>query len=67
MNAIPSYPDSCPVSLNLRSGLHELLHTLPDGVSEFTFANLYLFREKHQYRLAMLPDNLIVITGGGNS
>ena len=63
LTAIPSYPDSCPLSLDLRRELHDRLRKLPEGVSEFTFANLYLFRDKHRYRVTMLPDNLIVITG----
>ena len=63
MHTIPPYPDSCLVSLDLRAGLHEMFRALPEGVSEFSFANLYLFRDKHQYRLTMLPDNRIAIVG----
>jgi hypothetical protein len=32
----------------------ELFHT-PDGVSEFSFANLYLFRSRYQYRVSRIP------------
>jgi len=63
MNDIPQYPDTCPLTLDLRPELHELLRLLPDGVSEFTFANLYLFRERHNYRLSRLPGGLFVISG----
>jgi hypothetical protein len=60
---IPEYPNSAEFSLALRPLLHPLFQQLPDGISEFTFANLYLFRESHHYRVARLPDGLIVIIG----
>jgi len=63
MPTVPHYPDTCALSLDLRTTLHERLSKLPEGLSEFTFANLYLFRQKHQYKLSMLPDNLPVISG----
>ena len=60
---IPSYPQSTEFSLALRPRLHPLFQQLPDGISEFTFANLYLFRKAHHYRLATLPDGNMVIIG----
>lgn len=63
MNEIPRYPESCPLTIDLRPDLHELLRKLFDGVSEFTFANLYLFRDKHNYRLTLLPENIICLLG----
>jgi hypothetical protein len=63
MNAIPAYPLACTLTLDLRPMLHERFRKLGEGVSEFTFANLYLFRERHRYRLSMLPNSLIALTG----
>ena len=63
MNDIPSYPESRALTLDLRPDLHDMLRRLPDGVSEFTFANLYLFRDKHRYRLTLLPGNILAILG----
>lgn len=63
MNDIPQYPETSPLTLDLRPELHELLRLLPEGVSEFTFANLYLFRERHNYRLSRLPEGLLIIVG----
>ena len=60
---IPAYPRSTEFALALRPLLHPLFQQLPDGISEFTFANLYLFRETHHYRMATLPDGNLVITG----
>lgn len=63
---IPDYPLTAELSLTMRPFLHPLLQELPDGISEFTFANLYLFREAHQYRIARLPDGLYILTGRDN-
>lgn len=67
MNDIPVYPESRPLTIDLRPELHDMLRILPDGVSEFTFANLYLFRDRHNYRLSMLPDGLFVILGNDDN
>ena len=64
---IPSYPDACELTLELRPKLHPRFQNLPDGVSEFTFANLYLFRRDHHYRISSLPGDLVVITGRDGS
>lgn len=63
MPMIPDYPDAVPVTLALRPLLHPLFQTLPEGISEFTFANIYLFRAAHHYALSRLPDGLLVILG----
>ncbi|WP_136798513.1 DUF2156 domain-containing protein [Desulfosediminicola ganghwensis] len=66
MNSIPLYPDSCSLSMQLRPVLHDRLRLLPEGISEFTFANLYLFREKHQYTLSRLVNGQLIILGNDN-
>ena len=66
MNSIPLYPDSCSLSMQLRPVLHDRLRLLPEGISEFTFANLYLFREKHQYRLSRLVNGQLLFLGNDN-
>ena len=60
---IPEYPDSVAVSMALRPLLHPMFQTLPDGISEFTFANIYLFREAHEYSITRLPDGNLIILG----
>lgn len=59
---IPHYPQAAELSLAMRDTLHPLFQKLPDGISEFTFANLYLFRHTHKYRICYLGDEC-VITG----
>lgn len=60
---IPAYPDSIELTTDLRQVLHPLFQRLSEGISEFTFANLYLFRKEHNYRLSLLTDGLHVLTG----
>jgi hypothetical protein len=57
------YPNSSEITRPMRPTLHPLFQKLLDGISEFSFANIYLFREAHQYRISRLPDGLFVITG----
>ncbi|GHV87019.1 ABC transporter permease [Spirochaetia bacterium] len=52
---IPCFPDFVPVSLDIKDELQGKLSTAPDGVSEFTFAGLYLFRGHYQYRVSQTP------------
>ncbi|MFO7850597.1 MAG: phosphatidylglycerol lysyltransferase domain-containing protein [Spirochaetia bacterium] len=60
---ISTYPEFAPIDWNMRTDLHPRLSMLTDGISEFTFADLYLFRHKYQYHLSCLPDRHIVISG----
>lgn len=60
---IPTYPECAPLRLDMRPELHPLFQQLPEGISEFTFANLYLFRATHQYCASRLPDGRHLITG----
>ncbi|MBC8316275.1 MAG: DUF2156 domain-containing protein [Desulfobulbaceae bacterium] len=46
----------------MRETLHPLFQKLPDGISEFTFANLYLFRDTHNYQISRL-ENQFILTG----
>ena len=60
---IPSYPQSTELQLEDRLFLHPKFQQLTEGISEFTFANLYLFRETHHYKVTKLADGLVIITG----
>lgn len=61
--SIPNYPDLAPVNLDMRAHLHPRLSMLKDGISEFTFAGLYLFRDTYKYQIAWLPNETLVIFG----
>ncbi|MFH0782148.1 MAG: DUF2156 domain-containing protein [Pseudomonadota bacterium] len=60
---IPEYPSTIAVTLAMRQLLHPMFKALPDGISEFTFANIYLFREGHKYAISRLSDSKLVILG----
>jgi uncharacterized protein len=61
--SIPSYPEFAPIGMEMKSDLHPRLVMLKEGVSEFTFADLYLFREKYDYHISTLPDGHLAISG----
>ncbi|MCL2720562.1 MAG: phosphatidylglycerol lysyltransferase domain-containing protein [Treponema sp.] len=48
---VPCYPDFIPLDIQLKDFLHPRLSLTFDGVSEFTFAGLYLFRNRYNYRI----------------
>jgi len=63
MQEINDYPELSEITLGHRAVLHPLFRSLKDGISEFTFANIYLFRKTHGYGITRLKDGLLLITG----
>jgi hypothetical protein len=61
---IPVYPVGRPLELDDKPLLDEIFARLQPRVSELTFANLYLFRTPHAYRLTMVGDALVVLGKG---
>lgn len=60
MTSIPAYPEFAPLSLEMAREISPHLVRLPDGVSEFSFAGLYLFRERYGYKASFRKDLLVV-------
>ena len=60
---LPTYPDLEPIDLSMRSILHPRLSLLPDGVSEYTFAGLYLFRATYDYHVGVIDERNLLIHG----
>lgn len=57
------YPKSSEITLDMRGELHTMLSALTDGLSEESFANLYLFGTRYGYRVSMIDDDILLITG----
>jgi hypothetical protein len=51
------------MSLELKSDMHPQLSLTPDGVSEYTFSNLYLFRHRYHYRVSRFLNRNFIISG----
>lgn len=66
---VPCYPDFTPLTLELKEDLHPRLSLTSDGVSEFTFSGLYLFRDRYNYRISRNGDDDggFIISGEGHS
>ncbi len=60
---IARYPETTPLSLELQPQLYKEFYHLSTGISEFTFAGLYLFRKKYSYTVSLSLDNTVVILG----
>lgn len=61
---IPAYPDFRPLELGDKPFLDSSFIQLQPRISEFTFANLYLFRKAHSYRLCLVGDSPVVLGTG---
>lgn len=62
--SLPAYPDSRPLELADRSWLTRLCRELQPVISELCFANLYLFRHIHHYRLTRVENSFILLAVG---
>jgi uncharacterized protein len=60
---IKEYPEFSPLALEQRPWLHPRFQHLAEGMSELTFAGLYLFRDVHHYQLARVGDDVLIIAG----
>ncbi|HBF32957.1 TPA: ABC transporter permease [Candidatus Sumerlaeota bacterium] len=60
---IPEYPTFAPITLEMRPVLHPLFQAVSNGVSEYAFANIYLFRETHHYAISQAGENNYIFTG----
>jgi hypothetical protein len=60
---IPCYPGFAPLILELKDEIYPPLSQTPDGVSEYTFGNLFLFRERYRYRVSRTPDTALILSG----
>jgi len=63
---IAEYPEFVEISMDMRPALHPKFQNLSGGISELTFANIYLFRKTHNYRISQLGNELFIITGRDN-
>jgi hypothetical protein len=63
MGMIKGYPDFSEIDIDMRPILDPIFRGLKDGISEFTFANIYLFRKAHSYRISSLESGHFVISG----
>lgn len=61
---IPCHPASRPLLLDDKPLLDRIFQKMQPRISEFTFANLYLFREVHAYRLTVVGDAIVVLGRG---
>ena len=61
---VPRHPASKAITLEDKPLLDGLFLELQPRVSEFTFANLFLFRAVHDYRLTLVGDAVVVLGRG---
>src|SRR3989339_772616 len=57
---IAQYPQFSDIKLEYRDVLNPLFKSLSEGVSEFTFAGIYLFRDVHNYKITVAEDTYLL-------
>jgi len=62
--AVPCYPEFASLSIEHKEALHPRLSLTFDGVSEFTFAGLYLFKNWYDYRISRNGDDGVFLISG---
>lgn len=60
---IPKYPDFKPIEIEDLSVFNRFFKDYPPEISEFTFTNLYAWRETYKFKAAILSGMLIVCSG----
>ncbi|MDR1400234.1 MAG: DUF2156 domain-containing protein [Treponema sp.] len=60
---IHCYPEFVPISFEFQRLIQDQLCKTQDGVSEYTFANLYLFRKRYGYQVCLSRDGDLLISG----
>jgi hypothetical protein len=63
---ILDYPQFSEIKKEMQSQLYPLFSELKDGLSELTFASIYLFRNIHRYEISRLENNLLFLKGNDN-
>lgn len=67
MSTISNFPNFLPVSASMYGELYPFLNNLPDGISEFTFINLFLHCSKYEYKISRLSFSCFAVTGKDTS
>lgn len=60
---IPAFPHSSPLTEKMHSLLAPLFQLLAEGISELSFASLYLFRQRYGYRVSGVGKGLFSVSG----
>jgi hypothetical protein len=60
---IPEYPLFEPIGLHQLDEMRLALSANPDGLSELTFANLYLFRGTYGYEISKVGKETLIVAG----
>lgn len=63
MSIIPEFPDFISISASMYTELYPFLNNLPEGISEFTFLNLYLHRAKYNYKICKTGEKSFAVNG----
>jgi len=58
---LPEFPHFREIDLASRESINEYLSRYPLEASEYTFTNLFAFRDAYNFKLSLLKDNLMIL------
>lgn len=57
---VPEFPEFKDIALSMKDYIRDCFSGHPLEASEYTFTNLFAFRDTYNFRLSLLNDNLII-------
>ena len=63
MTTIPEFPIFEPVTMDMAEDLHAFCEALTSGISEFTFANIYIDTLKYKSQASQVSTETVIVTG----
>ncbi len=63
MKQLSAYPEWTPLTLDYQDELEQILNKTTSGISEFTFAGLYLFRNTYTYKFCLAKNGSLLLQG----
>lgn len=58
---VPVFPEFQDIDLSMKNSVEECLSGYPLEASEYTFTNLFAFRDAYNFRLSLLNNNLLIL------
>jgi len=58
---IPQFPEFKAIDLSFRDAINTIVSKNPLEASEYTFTNMFAFRDTYNFKISLLKDNLIIL------
>ncbi|MBI5664084.1 MAG: DUF2156 domain-containing protein [Nitrospirae bacterium] len=63
--ALPEFPQFTDIELSFKDSIRDMLSAFPLEASEYTFTNLFAFRDTYNFKVSQLGSNLMILKDTG--